>query len=880
MKAPPNLPLRFFRWFCHPKLRDHIEGDLMELYGERVKEIGKRKADLKFIGDVLLLFRPSIIRPMEGYKNLNNYGMIKSYFTIGWRTMAKHKMYSSIKIGGFAIGIAACMLIALFIRHELSHDFHYQASDRIFRVFRESSFRGEKGIGAHFPHPFAAALQEDYPEIEMAGRYNPVALFGAGSNEVRRGDKFESSYEDKLVFADQSLLDILEIPFIQGNRHKALSEPNTIVITESKADKYFLNENPLGKIIILNNDESKQYTITGVIKDFPESTHFHYDFIISLANHEFYKGEATNWRNDNYHTYIRVHPGTNAGALQQKLSSMIPKYFLPQVFEQGSVNDIDWVKSHKFHLQPVKDIYLNLDDVHDDLDHGDIRYIWLFGAIATFILLIACVNFINLSTAKSSNRAREVGIRKVAGSQRNSLITQFLTESFLFTFFSVVLGLGLAALLLPNFNELLAKTLIFPWREWWLTPALLTTSVVIGTLAGLYPSIYLSSFKPIQVLKGIVSRGSKSSSMRSVLVVFQFTISIALIMATVIIDRQMSYILTKNLGFDKEQVLILSGTHTLDKKIPVFKDELLRLPNVVSASVTDFLPVEGSTRDGGGWRKEGMRVEDGVTGQQWSVDADYVKTLGLKIINGRDFSTVALDSQSVIINRALAKSLNFKEPIGERISNYLGEWIIVGVVEDFHFESMKKEIGPLGMYIRPSQRSIAVKVNSTDVAGMIQSVSSLWKAFSPNQSIRYTFLDQSFAKMYDNVNRIGVIFRLFALLAVIVASLGLFALSAFMIEQRSKEISIRLVLGATVKNIFQMLTGNFVKLVVIALVIAVPLAAYLMQKWLTDFSYRINITADIFFITGAIALLIAFCTVSFQSIRAALANPVNNLKSE
>jgi putative ABC transport system permease protein len=879
-QLPPRFFIRLFRWFCHPKLSDHIEGDLLESYSQQLRTSGKRKADLKFIIDVLLLFRPGIIRPAGGYHHLNSYGMLKNYVKIGWRTLAKHKMYSSIKIGGFAVGIAACMLIALFIRHELSYDRHYRAGARIFRIYRESTFNGQKGVGAHFPHPFAAALLEDYPEIELAGRYNPAALFGAGSNEVRRADKLGSSFEDKLVFADQSLLDIFEVPFVEGNPRKALTEPNTIVITKSKAEKYFPGESPLGKILILNNDDSKQFTVSGVIKDFPETMHFRYDFIISMANREFYEGEASNWQNSNYLTYIRLREGADAQVLQQKLSSMIPKYFLPQAVAQGSVNAINWVKSLRLHVQPVHDIYLNNDQIHEGLDHGDIRYIWLFGAIASFILLIAGVNFINLSTAKSANRAREVGVRKVAGSQRNSLIIQFLTESFLFTFFSVALGLLLAWQLLPFFNMLLARSLDFPWDQWWLAPVLIAGTLVIGVLAGFYPALYLSSFKPILVLKGAMSRGSKSSSMRSVLVVFQFTISIALIMATVVVDRQMSYILNKNLGFDRDQVVLLHGTHTLGGKISAFKGELLKLPNVVAASVSDFLPIEGATMNGGGWRVEGMRREDAVNGQQWSVDEDYVRTLGLKITRGRDFTTMASDSQAVIVNETLVRSLNLKEPVGERITNYLGSWTIVGVVEDFHFESMKQAIRPLGMYIRPSVRSIAVKVDTEDMQEVIQSVTGLWNTFSPNQEIRYAFLDQSYARMYDDLRRIGDIFRLFALLAIIVASLGLFALSSFMVEQRGKEISIRLVLGASVENIFQMLTSNFVKLVVIAFLFAMPIAGYLMQKWLQDFSYRINITADIFMITGATALLIALCTVSFQSIRAALVNPATNLKSE
>ncbi len=886
---PPQFAQRFLLWFLRNDLAEEVLGDLEEKFYDQLEEKSSFRAKLNYWFQVFHYLRPFAIRKSKSIY-LNHYAMFQSYFKIGWRNLSRQKMYSSIKIGGFAIGIAACLLIALFIHQELSYDRYFPNGDRIYRVFREATFNEYSGKGAFFPSPFAATLQEDYPEIELAGSYNQVPLFGAGSNEVRRADKPESSHEDNIVFADQSLLDIFHVPFLYGNPANALSEPNTIVITKSKADKYFPDEGPLGKILILNNDASKQYTVTGVVSDFPVTSHFRYDFLISLTGKEFYPGEMTNWRNDNYFTYILVREGTDVAALEQKLSAMIENYFLPPRIEAGQAEDIAWVKSMSFGLQPVQDIYLNIDEISDNLNHGDIRYILLFGAIAIIILLIACMNFINLSTARSANRAREVGIRKVVGSQRGSLIKQFLTESFIFSFFSFAIGIALAALLLPYFNLLFAKSLVFPWNEWWWISGLIAGPLLTGLLAGFYPAFYLSSFKPIKVLKGNVSQGgrrsgSKTSSMRNALVIFQFTISIILIVSTLIIDRQMYYILNKKLGFDKDQILLLQGTHTLADKINTFKNELLRLPHVSSASISGYLPVEGEgvNRNNGGWTKEGMNPEEAVSGQQWSVDPNYVKTMGLNIVQGRDFSALMpSDSQAVIINKSLAKALNFEDPIGKQIANYLGEWTVIGVVEDFHFESLKKEIRPLGMYIRPSLNTVAVKINTTttDMAAMIQSVTTLWNEFSPNQSIRYTFLDQGYAQMYDDVRRIGSIFKIFAILAIIVACLGLFALSSFMIEQRGKEISIRLVLGASINNIFILLTRNFLKLVLIALIFAIPIAWYMMQRWLEDYKYRIHINWNVFLLAGLMAALIAILTISYQSIRAALMNPVDSLRSE
>jgi putative ABC transport system permease protein len=420
----------------------------------------------------------------------------------------------------------------------------------------------------------------------------------------------------------------------------------------------------------------------------------------------------------------------------------------------------------------------------------------------------------------------------------------------------------------------------------WLLPAFITGAVVIGLIAGIYPAIYLSSFRPVEVLKGNRSRGAKNSALRSGLVVFQFTISIILIMSTVLIDRQMKYVLTKKLGYDKDQVMLLQGAHTLGENVIALKNELIRLPEVKSATISSFVPVDipqaGTKRNGNAFFNEGGKgIDPPVGGQRWEVDHDYVKTMGLKLISGRNFSKdIQSDSQAVVINQTMAEALHLKDPIGKRITNGWGTWPVIGVVEDFHYESMKEYIQPLCLVIGRSSNIVSVKMSSSDMPAAIASVSKIWKQFSPNQSIRYSFLDQQYAHMHEDVKRMGLIFSCFAILAIIIACLGLFALSAFMVEQRNKEISIRLVLGASLKSIFNLLTFNFVKLVLIAFVIATPIAWYGMNVWLQDFSYKIDIAWDSFLIAGAASVMIALGTISYQSVKAALTNPVNGLRSE
>jgi putative ABC transport system permease protein len=883
---PPGFFLRFFQWYCDPKMQDYIEGDLMEVYQQRLDKSGKRRADLLFIIDVLLLFRPGIIRPAKGYNNLNHYGMFKNYFKITWRTLIKQKTYSFIKIGGFAIGVAACLLIALFIRDELSYDLHYANHKQLYRVIGVITEAGDLKKGVAFPPPMANALKDDFPEIVEAGRYNDSELFGAGENEVRPGDSPDNSYDNGFVYMDQALVNMLGLKFIYGSPTKALTQPNAIVITKRKADKYFPNENPVGKTLVVNDKVDQPYTVGGVVEDFKPNSHLQYDFLIGTAGLEFWPNEQQFWGASNYATYIALAEGTDVKAFEAKVSKgVLEKYFIPSMLDGGmSQADIDRLMVEKkahLELQPLAEIHLYSNEIDDKLIHGDIRMVWLFGGIAGFILLIAVINFINLSTAKSANRAKEVGLRKVVGSYRGNIISQFLSESLLYSVVSFVIGSAMAWAMIPYFNSIAGKSIAFPWMEWWLTPSLVGAAIVVGILAGLYPSFYLSSFRPIQVLKGNLTRGSKSSALRSTLVVFQFTTSIILIIGTMVIYRQMNFILDKKIGFDKEQVMLIQGTNTLGKQVISFANELRELPQVVEVTSGDYLPVRGSKRNGNSFYNEGRKsIDPEVSAQFWRVDETYLSTLGIKLLEGRNLNgKIASDSSAIIINERMAKELG-GNMLGKRISNYAGLWTVIGVVEDFHYESLREEIRPLGLVLGQETSVLAVKLNSANMKETIQAFTNIWNKFAPHQPVRYTFLDERYAAMYADVHRMGTIFTSFSVLAIVVACLGLFALSAFMVEQRSKEISVRLVLGASVNSVFQLLTWNFVKLVVIAFVIAAPLGWFLMTKWLQDYVYRIEISWDIFVITGITAVLIALITISYQSLRAAWTKPVVNLKAD
>lgn len=804
--------------------------------------------------------------------------MFKNHIKIAWRSIKKEKLFTSIKIGGFAVGIAACLLIALFIKDELGYDKHYKNGAHIYRVVMQGEMNGEIMKSVHFQLPFADALASDFPEIKKAGKVNTSELFGAGKRGLRIAGASQNNFEDGFVFANQELFEILEINLLQGNSSSALTEPGSLVLSKGKAATYFPNGDALGKSIILDNNTAKPYTISGIMEDLPANTHLQFDFILPI--------EDTNmsWTNQNYFTYVLVDDKANVQALEKKMFSIVENYVIPAQMDRGRAPDfIEVLKTIEYKLQPIGDIHLKSDlKMGDGLPHGDIRFVWLFAAIAGFILLLACINFINLSTAKSANRAKEVGLRKTIGAFKSNLVAQFLTESVLFSILSFVLGVVLAWLLLPSFNAIAMKSVSMPWQSLWFFLVILVSALSIGIIAGLYPAFYLSAFKPIAVLKGDLSTGSKSGRLRSGLVIFQFTTSVILIIGTLIIYKQMNFIVTKELGYNKEQVVLLEGSSILGNKSASFKNQLLQLPMVQQVTTSDYLPIEGTKRNGNTFRKSDEGNEErGIPTQIWRVDYDYIQTLGMQLEKGRDFSKkIASDSiQSIIINEKMASILGFENPIGKQISNGR-DWTIVGVIADFHFKSLKEDITPLALVIGTDVGAISVKLKDGEIDRALMAIGTIWAKNVPNKAFNYTFLDQKFAQMHADIKRMGKIFNSFALFAIMVACLGLFALSAFMVEQRKKEISIRLVLGAPFKSIYKLLTLNFLKLIGISILIATPIGWYLMSRWLEDFAYRITMGWEVFIGAGLIALGIAIVTISYQSIGAALMQPLKSLRTE
>ena len=484
---PPDFPLKLLKWFCKPAYHRDIEGDLLELFDRRIENVGLRKAKWLLFKDVVLLFRPGIIRSF----NIKFSFMLKENLKIASRQMAKQKGLTGIKIGGLALGIAACLLIILFIKDELSYDRHYPDVERIYRIYAEYHFDGTASGGASLSPPLTTAILDEFPEVEAAARINSfVTLDGPGSNQFRRADQQQNTYEEGFAYADQSILDIFQFPMLYGDAVTALSAPNTIVITEEKANKYFPNENPLGKTIILNDNIDRPFEITGVLARVPTNSHLQFDFYLSLAGHEFWPEEQNNWTVNLYDCYLKLKPNIDAAAFEQKLEHISRNYLGPAEVGKGFYESIEaFLAAFQLRLQPVNEVYLlsAADNIFDNYEHGDIRLVWLFGMIALFVLLLAGVNFINLSTAKSANRAKEVGVRKVLGSARRALVNQFLTESFLYTLFALISGVGIAYWFLPLFNQMAAKSMILPWKELWFLPTLFAAAILIGVLAGLYP---------------------------------------------------------------------------------------------------------------------------------------------------------------------------------------------------------------------------------------------------------------------------------------------------------------------------------------------------------------------------------------------------------
>ncbi|RDB05351.1 ABC transporter permease [Runella aurantiaca] len=811
--------------------------------------------------------------------------MLTNYFKIAWRNLMKNKTFSFINIAGLAIGLCCFMLIALYVTDELSYDRFHEKAGRIYRIHSAIRFGGTDLNLAVTSDPMGATLKKDYPQVEQFVRF----YASSGSRHIKKGNEY--IVEERVAYADSTLFDVFTLPAIAGNTKTALDNPNTTVISESAARKYFGTTNVVGKSIEVGLEDKTMYNITAVIKDMPVNSHFHFDFIFSMDNVDYQFGS---YLSHNFHTYLLLREGTDYKAFEKKFDEYVVRYILPQAKQFMQVETMDEFKKAgnklEYNLMPLTDIHLHSDLTAELGVNGNIQYVYIFSAVALFLLLIACINFMNLSTARSSNRAKEVGIRKVLGTERQTLIGQFIAESTLTSYLAFAFALLMTFILLPYFNDISAKTFsVFSLLQPSLLPFLLLLPFAVGLLAGYYPAFFLSSFRPIEVLKGKLNAGFKRSNLRNLLVTFQFVTSMVLVIGTIIVYQQLNYIQTKKLGFDKDQVLIINGTGALATNAEVFKNEIAQIAGVKSASFAGFLPVAGSSRNDNTFSKEAvMDMKNGFNMQVWRVDYEYVPTLGMEIIKGRNFSkSFGSDSSAVIINETTAKLLGYDEPIGKKIYTSSGPsagldmvYEIVGVVKNFHYESLRQTVGPLCMRLGNNSWSAAFKINTNDVPGLVSKVEAKWKKMAPDMPFSYQFLDQSFDQMYRAEQRVGKVALTFAILTILIACLGLFGLVTYMAEQRTKEIGIRKVLGASVPNIVSLLSGEFLVLVVIAVVIASPIAYFAMRQWLTEFAYRIEISWWMFLLAGVLAVVISLLTVSFQAIKAALMNPVRSLKSE
>jgi putative ABC transport system permease protein len=812
--------------------------------------------------------------------------MIRNYLKIAWRNLTKYKFISFINLFGLTVGLACCFLILTYILHELSYDKFQPNANRVYRVTRTfiNPQTGTVSLNlSTVSPPFKIYLQNDFKEIEdITSTLNPSAI------PVKYDDKMFT--EQSVFFADDHFFNFFKVDVQKGNAKKALSEPFSVMMTDEVAKKYFGNDDPMNKVIKMNFGTYADYKVTGVYKPLPSNTHFHPDMMVSfptLKDSNVY-GEQnlrTNWGNNSFFTYIRLPKGYDP----QKLIAQFPAFLDRNM--HGQYTQFNPSKGTSLDLQKLTDIHLRSHTDYEAEQNGDIKRVWIFSAIALFILLIACINYMNLSTARSTLRAREIGIRKVAGAHKQEIITQFLSESVLVSWIASVLAFGIAALILPGLSKLSGQHLdINILLQWKVIIPILFVPFIVGIISGIYPAFFMSSFQPVKVLKGLLKVGGGNISFRKVLVTVQFAISIILIIATAIVFSQMRYMQNKALGFDREHIVTIPYASELAPKFEAFRNELLTSNNIRNVARSSRIPT-GRLLDA-----MGAKVTSGDTLAPIPTDvkfitADYdlIPTYGVKILAGRGFSReFGEDTSSFLINEAAAKVLDFKnvnDAVGKNFGygNINGK--IVGVFNDFHFESMHQKIVPLVMF-KPKSNTfygrISVKVAGNNIPAALNKIESTWKKFLPETPYQYTFLDENFQRLYDAEQKQKTLLTIFACLAIFIACLGLFGLSAFAITQRIKEIGIRKVLGASTSAIVSLLSKDFLILVVIAAPIAFVTAAIFMNGWLRDFAYRITLLWCwwIFLAAFIIAAFIALVTISLQAVKAALANPVKNLRTE
>jgi len=800
--------------------------------------------------------------------------MLKNYLKIAFRSLKKHKGYSFINISGLAIGMAVCMLIMIWILNELSYDRFHEKADRICRVTMDIKI----GSILHTPVSLTAAgpsLVDDFAEVITAAR-------------IGRPNRISVEYEDRLFqeadvgFAENAIFDIFTFPFVSGDLKTALEAPYSVVITESMARKYFGDEDPLGKMLRFNNE--KEFSVTGVVKDVPPNSHFQFNMLRSFQT-LIAEGSVRDdmWFDLRFYTYLLLDEQTDSKKLEQKLPGFIDKHLGEALKSTGG--------SVQLFLQPMRSIHLYSDFERDISANSDITTVYLFSGIALFVLLIAGINFINLSTARSSTRAQEVGMRKTLGAVRSRLIGQFLGESLIHSILAMGLAIVLLKLSLPLFNSVIGRELTLNFIQApWLLAAFLGMAVIVGVFAGSYPAFILSSFPPVLVLKGLLKAGGSYSRFRKILVVFQFSISIALIAGTMIVYNQIIFMKNKELGFNKEHVVIIPRmSENLRKSYRSIRSELLSLSGVMDVGASDLVPSRGHLV--APFLPEGFADDQIMTMDYMNVDAHYIPTMDMEIVAGRNFSEdFSTDpDESVLINESAAKKIGWENPLGKRFvfrpppdsgreTIYLS---VIGVVKDFHMQSLRERIEPLIIfYDYDSLLTLSIRIASDNIPHTMGLLEKKWKELDPNRPFNFLFLDDSFDSLYRKEDRLKTITFYFSFLAVLIGCLGLFGMASFTAEQRTKEIGIRKVLGASVPGIVRLLAKEFMLLVIAANLIAIPVAYFAMNRWLQSFAYRMDIHPLIFVLSAALSLSIAMITVSYQAIRAALSNPVDSLRYE
>jgi putative ABC transport system permease protein len=806
--------------------------------------------------------------------------MFKNYFKLAFRNLKKYKGYSFINLAGLAIGIACCILILLYVQDEFSYDRYAQEYDRIYRMVLDITTPDGEDISlARTPPPWAPALAQDYPAVENYVRFKTPLVSWLVSNE-ERDKKF---HEKGFYFADETVFDFFDFKLLQGSPETALKDPLTLVLTESTAIRYFGDEDPLGKILRLDN--AYDLEITGVMQDVPRNSHFDFDILASihtLSSLPIYNDtNYLTWRSamlPDLYSYLKLRDGYTIADLESKMPEFL-EHYLGEILNRANI-------SVQPHFQAVTSIHL-----HSNLDmeiraNSDVSYIYIFSAIALFVLVIACINFMNLATARSASRAQEVGMRKVVGAERRQLIWQFLGESIVLAFMSLLLAVALVVTVLPFFNAVSGKSLGIEAVSWSLILGILGLTALAGILAGSYPAVFLSSFQPVAVFRGALKAGRSNTRLRKFLVVFQFALSLIFIIGTAVVYNQLRYIQNKHLGFSKEQVVVLPMGDPLARDIyQTFKDRVLQEPDVLALSGASSVP--------GGLIGVNLLLPEGASqGNEITLDAflgdhDFIEALGLEMVEGRAFSReFSTDTmQAFILNETAIRRLGWEgQAVNKRIS--MGNFKrgrVVGVVKDFHAKSLHQRIEPLVIHIAPDPDAfhwLAVKISTQNIDRALASIQTAWEEIYPHDPFTFTFLDADFGRLYHSDRQRGQIFLTFSILAVAIACLGLLGLASFTAEQKTKEIGIRKVLGATIPGIIRLLSTEFVKLVLLANLIAWPVAYLVMNNWLQNFAYRDNIPLAAFPIAGFLSVFIALVTVSFQAAKAAMTDPVDSIRKE